>query len=103
MKYCLYLTVLLLSSWGCQLTPATPVHCTTCTASRCWRLDDRYYVDPTDSSVVWSQEGLQVKVRPVNDAVLNAEFGVDATNPYTLGQWQNEAGFTAAAAHGFFT
>ena len=92
-KYCRYLTALLLSSWGCQLTPPPQymyyLHCEPVLAA-----DDRYYVDPTDSSVVWSQEGLQVKVRPVNDSVLNAEFGVDATNPYTLGQWQNEAGFT---------
>ena len=42
-----------------------------------------YYVDPIDSSVVWSEEGVQVKVKFFDDKMLDAEYGVLYT-PYTL-------------------
>ena len=64
------IAALLLSGWGCQLTPSPPyryyLH-----REAVLPEGDLYYVDPTDSSVVWSQEGVQVKVLPVNDEVLN--------------------------------
>ena len=89
----LCIAALLLGNWSCQLTPpvlfkyylrAEPV------------LQERgaYYVDATDSSAVWSMEGVQVKIRPLNDDILNAEYGVGPTNPYTLGEWKNRGGFT---------
>jgi hypothetical protein len=52
-----------------------------------------YYVDPIDSSVVWSQEGLQVKVKFYDDAMLDAEFP-PKTSPYTLTGWKPISPFT---------
>ena len=42
-----------------------------------------YYIDQIDSSAVWSERGVQVKVKFYTDAMLDAEYGVDYT-PYTL-------------------
>jgi hypothetical protein len=42
-----------------------------------------YYVDPIDSSVVWSQEGVQVKVKLWDDEMLDARFTPEYS-PYTL-------------------
>lgn len=44
---------------------------------------DTYYIDPIDSSVVWSEQGVQVKVKFYDDAMLDAEYGTRFT-PYTL-------------------
>ncbi len=44
---------------------------------------DEFYIDPIDSSVVWSQEGLQVKVKFYDDKMLDAEYDPRWT-PYTL-------------------
>lgn len=44
---------------------------------------DDYYVDPIDSSVVWTQGGVQVKVKFQDDAILDAEFD-PRYSPYTL-------------------
>ncbi len=44
---------------------------------------DTYYIDPIDSSVVWSEQGVQVKVKFYDDAMLDAEYGTQFT-PYTL-------------------
>lgn len=42
-----------------------------------------YYVDPIDSSVVWSQGGVQVKVKLMTDKVLDERFD-PRYSPYTL-------------------
>ena len=44
---------------------------------------ETYYTDPIDSSVVWSEQGVQVKVKFYDDAMLDAEYGTRFT-PYTL-------------------
>ena len=44
---------------------------------------ETYYIDPIDSSVVWSEQGIQVKVKFYDDAMLDAEYGTRFT-PYTL-------------------
>jgi len=44
---------------------------------------ETYYIDPIDSSVVWSKQGVQVKVKFYDDAMLDAEYGTRFT-PYTL-------------------
>ncbi|MYF93742.1 MAG: hypothetical protein F4184_17290 [Gemmatimonadetes bacterium] len=44
---------------------------------------DTYYIDPIDSSVVWSEQGVQVKVKFYDDVMLDAEYDVRFT-PYTL-------------------
>ena len=44
---------------------------------------DTYYIDPIDSSVVWSEQGVQVKVKFYDDAMLDAEYDPRFT-PYTL-------------------
>lgn len=44
---------------------------------------DEYYIDPIDSSVVWSQEGVQVKVKLFDDRMLDVEFD-PRYSPYTL-------------------
>lgn len=47
-----------------------------------------YYLDPIDSSVVWSQEGLQVKVKFFNDQMLDAQYN-PKVSPYTLTPWKD--------------
>ncbi len=47
-----------------------------------------YYVDPIDSSVVWSQEGVQVKVKFYTDQMLNAQYN-PKVSPYTLFPWKD--------------
>lgn len=49
---------------------------------------ETYYVDPIDSSVVWSQEGVQVKVKFYNDQMLNAQYN-PKMSPYTLYPWKD--------------
>lgn len=49
---------------------------------------ETYYVDPIDSSVVWSQEGIQVKVKFFNDQMLNAQYN-PKVSPYTLYPWKD--------------
>ena len=44
---------------------------------------ETYYIDPIDSSVVWSEKGVQVKVKFYDDAMLDAEYDPRVT-PYTL-------------------
>ena len=97
----LCIAALLLGSWGCHLIPHHISHLTPPAMIKYYMRSEAvvpegevYYVDPTDSSTVWSREGVQVKVRPLNDDILNAEYGIDATNPYTLGEWKNSGGFT---------
>jgi len=46
-----------------------------------------YYIDPIDSSVVWSQEGVQVKVKFFTDQMLDAQYN-PAVSPYTLTPWK---------------
>jgi hypothetical protein len=45
-----------------------------------------YYFDPIDSSLVWSLEGVQVKVKFYNDEMLDAEYD-PRYSPYTLTGW----------------
>ena len=45
-----------------------------------------FYEDPVDSTVVWSKDGLQVKVRFYNDKMLDARFN-PKVSPYTLTGW----------------
>jgi len=45
-----------------------------------------YYLDPIDSSLVWSLEGVQVKVKFYNDEMLDAEYD-PRYSPYTLTGW----------------
>ena len=52
-----------------------------------------YYIDPLDSSVVWSREGVQVKVRFHDDEMLDRQFPADS--PFTLKGWTHPVlGFT---------
>ena len=44
---------------------------------------EQYYVDPIDSSVVWSQGGVQVKIKLFDDRMLDALYDARYT-PYTL-------------------
>jgi hypothetical protein len=44
---------------------------------------DEYYADPIDSSVVWSREGVQVKIKLMGDKALDAKFD-PRYSPYTL-------------------
>lgn len=48
---------------------------------------ETYYIDPIDSTVVWNQEGVQVKVRFYNDEMLDARF--PEYSPYTLKGWKD--------------
>ena len=53
-----------------------------------------YHIDPIDSSVVWTQEGISVKVKFYNDQMLDAEYD-PKTSPYTLTPWIDpERGYT---------
>lgn len=55
---------------------------------------DVYYVDPIDSSLVWSLEGVQVKVKFYNDEMLDAQYD-PRYSPYTLTGWIHpELGYT---------
>ncbi|MBI2501956.1 MAG: hypothetical protein HYW07_01835 [Candidatus Latescibacteria bacterium] len=47
-----------------------------------------YYTDPIDSSVVWSQEGVQVKVKFFTDKMLDAQYN-PKFSPYTLTPWKD--------------
>jgi hypothetical protein len=52
-----------------------------------------YYIDSLDSSVVWSREGVQVKVRFHNDEMLDRQF--PSYSPFTLKGWTHPVlGFT---------
>ena len=42
---------------------------------------ETYYTDPIDSSVVWSEQGVQVKVKFYDDAMLDAEYGTSVSRP----------------------
>ena len=46
-----------------------------------------YYIDSIDSSVVWSSEGVQVKVRFLDDKMLDRRFPTDS--PFTLTGWEH--------------
>ena len=50
--------------------------------------DKGYYFDSIDSTVVWSQEGLQVKVRYLSPDVLDTRYNPEYS-PYTLGDWKH--------------
>lgn len=53
-----------------------------------------YYVDPIDSSSVWAKGGLQVKVRFMDDHMLDEEYD-PKISPYTLTGWTDpEKGYT---------
>ena len=45
-----------------------------------------FYKDPVDSTFVWSEDGLQLKVRFLNDLMLDERFD-PAVSPYTLTGW----------------
>jgi hypothetical protein len=45
-----------------------------------------FYKDQVDSTFVWSEDGLQVKVRFLNDPMLDERFD-PAVSPYTLTGW----------------
>ncbi len=47
-----------------------------------------FYQDPVDSTIVWSKEGLQLKVRFYNDEMLDARFDPQVS-PYTLTGWSD--------------
>lgn len=56
--------------------------------------DGDYHIDPIDSSVVWTQEGISVKVKFFNDQMLDAVYD-PRTSPYTLTPWIHpENGYT---------
>ncbi len=48
--------------------------------------DSEFYEDPVDSTIVWSKEGLLVKVRFYNDEMLDERFD-PRVSPYTLTGW----------------
>lgn len=53
-----------------------------------------YYIDPVDSSSVWAKEGLQVKVRFMDDRMLDEEYD-PKISPYTLTGWTDpRTGYT---------
>ena len=67
---------------GCALTPA-PHLAYYLEADPVLPEGEEYYIDPVDSSVVWSREGVQVKVQLLTDGDLDAEYDPD-TSPFTL-------------------
>ena len=87
---------LLMANLGCQLKPRPHLMHYMYAEPVLPESDEAYYVDPIDSSVVWSKEGVQLKVKPLSDQMLNEEYGLE-DNPYTVGHWRNEEGFTPAA------
>ena len=87
---------ILMANWGCQLKPRPHLMHYMYAQPVLPEGDEVYYVDPIDSSVGWSKEGVQLKVRPLSDQMLNEEYGLE-DNPYTVGHWRNEEGFTPAA------
>ena len=82
----IYFFFLMLLSWGCSLTPRPEVRYQVEVAPRL-PAEGRYYIDPIDSSVVWSEEGVQVKVRFFDDQRLDAEYD-PRTSLYTLTGWE---------------
>ncbi|MBT4504272.1 MAG: hypothetical protein HOC74_41480 [Gemmatimonadetes bacterium] len=72
---------LFIGFWGCALTPPPELEYFVKTDAV---LPDGevYYIDPVDSTVVWNQEGVQVKVKFYNDEMLDARF--PEYSPYTL-------------------
>lgn len=59
-----------------------------------------YYVDPVDSSVVWSKEGLQVKVKFLSDAELDRKYDPKRSS-YTLTGWEPISPFSRAGRLGY--
>lgn len=49
---------------------------------------ETFYSDPIDSSVVWSQSGVQVKVKFFNDRMLDERYP-PKFSPYTLTGWKD--------------
>ncbi|MEE2659867.1 MAG: hypothetical protein VX733_15270 [Candidatus Latescibacterota bacterium] len=47
-----------------------------------------YAHDPADSSVVWEEEGLEIRVRHLDDDQLDSRFD-PKVSPYTLGDWKD--------------
>jgi len=71
---------------GCALTPAPQLAYRVSLAPQIPE-EGSYYIDPIDSSVVWSQEGVQVKVRFWDDEMLDRRFPTDS--PFTLKGWKH--------------
>jgi len=68
---------------GCSLTP--PPHLSYyIEATPVLPEGEEYYIDPVDSSVVWSRAGVEVKVQLLTDEDLDAEYEPDVS-PFTLG------------------
>lgn len=64
------------------------------TQPQIWEDTPSYYVDPVDSSMVWSKGGVVVKIRHLDDKALNEQFD-PKVNPYTFGDWIHpELGYT---------
>lgn len=56
--------------------------------------ESAYYEDPVDSTIVWSKDGLQIKVRFYNDEMLDERFN-PRVSPYTLTGWEDpQLGYT---------
>ncbi len=78
--------VLLLACAGCSLPPQPIIEYRVEAAPIMPDRSTLYYEDPVDSTIVWSKEGLQLKVRFYNDAMLDERFE-PKVSPYTLTGW----------------
>jgi len=85
--------------WGCALTPR-PEFRYQITLQPVLPSGGAYYVDPVDSSVVWSQEGLQVKVKFLNDETLDRRYD-PKRSPYTLTGYTPISPFEQVARLGY--
>lgn len=78
---------LLAGIWGCAVTPAPQLEHRIAVQPQLPE-GGTYYIDPIDSSVVWSLEGVQIKVRFYDDRMLDRKFPTDAS-PFTLKGWKH--------------
>lgn len=72
--------------WSCALTPPPELRYQIA-VEPVIPAGGTYYIDSIDSSVVWSQEGLQVKVKFLDEARLDAQYD-PRFSPYTLTGWK---------------
>ena len=78
--------LLVIGLWGCSIPPQPILEYSVEAAPVLPDGETVFYEDPIDSTVVWSKEGLQLKVRFYNDKMLDTRFN-PRVSPYTLAGW----------------
>jgi hypothetical protein len=73
---------------GCSIPPQPELQYVVEAAPIVPEGETTFYEDPVDSTVVWSKEGLQIKVRFYNDQMLDRRFN-PKVSPYTLAGWKD--------------